>query len=183
MTERDEAQALWAEQTVLPVEVDMTRIEDEATKFERAVRRRNVVELGAGAIVAVVFGAYAWWFEHPLARAGAIGVVAGVGVVAAVTLRYARAPSLPPADEPTGTFLEHYRAELLRQARVLAWVPVWYVLPLLVPAAVFAVGLHAHVGGEGSLARGLGAMAAVGLAVSALNLLAARRLRRKAAAL
>lgn len=179
----DEIQALWAEQTTIPLEVDMTRMQQDAERFERGVRRRNAVEIGAGAIVALVFAAYAVLFDHPVARLGAIGVVAGVGVVAAVTLRFGREAPLPPADHATTTFLASYRAALLRQARLLAWVPAWYVAPLLVPAAVFAVGVRAAGLGEGSLAAHLGIIGAVGVGVSALNLVAARRLRKKAEAL
>ncbi len=183
MSERDEAQARWAELTTPELEVDMVRIEEEAGKFERGIRRRNRLELGAGLIGAAVYAGYAWSFDHPVARAGALGVVVGVGVVVAVMRRWGREAPLPSADRATAEFLAAYRAALLRQARLTGWAPLWYVLPLLAPVAVFAVGLHAHLGRPGLPTGDLVGLAAFGAAVSALNVYTSRRMRRQAAAL
>ena len=49
MNERDDAQDLWAEQTTLPLEFDMNTLIARARRFERAIRRRNQIEIGTGA--------------------------------------------------------------------------------------------------------------------------------------
>lgn len=183
MSERDELQRLWAEQTTLPLEVDMTKIVQEGRKFERAIRRRNVIELGAAAVVVAVFAFYAAIAEHALARGGAIGVVVGAAFVAALVWRRGREAPLPP-DRETAAFVEAYRAGLLRQARLLAWAPLWYVAPLLVPAAVFAAGVEAERTGGAAIPWDASlVLVAVGAAVSAFNLYGAARMRREAARL
>jgi hypothetical protein len=183
MSELDEIQRLWAEQTTTRLEVDMTKILVEARRFERDVRLREQVEIGTVAALALLFGGFACVIDHGFARAGALGVVMGA-VWVAVMLRRSGGGAPLPSDGETAAFVLAYRAALLRKARLLAWAPIWYVLPLLLPTVLFVAGLRAQLGGAAEVPPiTLLILGALGAATSAKNLLAAARLRREAARL
>jgi hypothetical protein len=161
----------------------MRKIWVEARKLEADLRHRNTIEIGSAVAVAVIFGAVIPQVDHWLARAGAAGVVAGAGFVAWRLVGHGRSAPLSAADA-TASFLESYRAELLRQAAFLAAAPLYYVSPLLLPAAVFLAGVQAQLHGVASLPAPAALLLCVlGGAISARNLYAARRLRRTAEAL
>jgi hypothetical protein len=180
MNERDDAQDAWAEQTTLPLEFDMNTLIARARRFERAIRRRNEIEIGTGAAIAVIFVVAAVQFDIPAMRFGALGVAIGALFVVGVLRTKGRVEPLP-VDLSSGAYLCAYRAALLRQARILAWAPVWYVLPLLVPAAVFVSGIRQP--GEPFELGNFTLLLVIGAIVSVVNLHAARQLRREASAL
>lgn len=116
----------WREQTVDAARFDPVALRARDTAFDRQLRRRNRIELGAAAFVALAFGAIAVVAEPWPQRVGAALVVAGAASVA-VTL-HRRGTPRPLADLPTLA----WRRDTLRQQRdLLRSVASWYLGPLV----------------------------------------------------
>ena len=83
-----------------------------------------------------------------------------------------------PSDLAAAGYAARLRATRLRQARLLALAPLWYVAPLLGPMAVLP-RIGAAGGAAEVFARLAPSLLIAGSAVSALNLWAAWRLWRE----
>ena len=102
-----------------------------AEHFQSRVRARNWIEYGAGAAVAIAFGAIAVATPDWGIRLGAAITIAGVFYICAQL--GVRGGSARKDDGQT--WVEFHRAELLRQRDALASVWRWYIGPL-VPGVV-----------------------------------------------
>ena len=134
----DELQELWLEPSEEAIEVEIERLQEDARSLDKTLRRRNLIEQGAGILVFVLFGGAALTETQPLAVAGNALVAAGALLVTAILYRKGRAEVPPDVDSSTD-FLERYRTELEHQARLLRWVPVWYLGPLFPGALLLAI--------------------------------------------
>ncbi|MXP09550.1 hypothetical protein [Pseudoblastomonas halimionae] len=101
-----------------------------ATRFERTIRNRNLVEFVAGGLVLVMFGAaaigalaYGLWDFGAAFLAGFIGV----GFV----LWHLHSAGSNLARQPESDCRTHYRRQLDRQRQLLESVPLWYLAPML----------------------------------------------------
>lgn len=150
--------------------------------FERCIRRRNRVELGAAVVAVPVIGLFLVLSPlDGLARAAMSTSMAGAGVVAWVLHRFGSVRPLPEVTEPREA-IERLRSELRRHARLLQWAPAWYVLPLLAPAPVFFYAV-ARERGEPLPLGMIGAVLVAAGVLAGLNLAAAGKMRREADAL
>ncbi|NQT91572.1 MAG: hypothetical protein HQ559_02340 [Lentisphaerae bacterium] len=102
----------------------------EIEGFVRTIRRRNMIEMGVGLLMLLVFGRHA-----ATAPAGSLElgghlliVVALVFVIGMLLFVGSTRGNLKthPADD-----LTFWHAEILRQARLLRLVPYWYIAPFL----------------------------------------------------
>ncbi|USA40589.1 hypothetical protein [Pelagerythrobacter marinus] len=162
---------------------------DRRTRFERRVRRRNLTEYAAGALVIPVFAWTAWL----TARAGEIVLAAGwlagiVGMVVVLCGLYYRAGNLP--HRPEVDCRSHLRAQLVHQRDALASVPRWYLAPLVPGLALVTVGSVLPIArAEGWIVASLAAagplalIAGVFAGIAWLNRRAARELAREIEAL
>lgn len=105
-----------------------------ADRFRRKIRRRNLLEYLAGAIIIVFFGAAAVTIPLPGMRIAAVTLIIGTCVVLA-QLHRRGTPLTPPRDGGQMPVLEFQRRELVRQRDALDSILVWYLLPLL-PGAI-----------------------------------------------
>lgn len=155
-----------------------------ASKFERTIRIRNLVEYAAGGLAMVLFGASAIGAiskgETLIGMAMMLTMI-GVAVVLGGIAR--RASNLDRRlEEPC---LDHLARQYRRQFEALTRVPLWYIGPL-VPGiialfAAVAAGVAEVAGWQAALAGITQPALIVGgvfAAIIALNLMAARRLRR-----
>jgi hypothetical protein len=98
-------------------------------QFDRMIRGRNWRECAAAALVAVIFGAAAYWAHSGLVRAGNLVVAASGLWIIFYTLRYGHEVPDPTPDQS----LAGYQRALLRkydhQIRLLRNVKFWYLLP------------------------------------------------------
>ena len=161
--------------------VDPAAVRARAAVFARRIRRRNVREVAAGALVIAGGVAMVIRSSEAAIRIGGALMAAGAAVLIAILLRHGR-PLPPPApDAPTRDVLVHERAELERQARLLERAWLWYLGPL-VPSMVAIEGTaiaRAAASGHG-LGFALGSAAfttAAFVAIGWLNARAARSLR------
>lgn len=158
--------------------IDLDALQRSARDLERTVRRRNLVEVFASGLVVAFLGAAAV-DAGPNLEGLALGLIAAGALVVAVTILLRG--EAPRAGTAMGTadFLSAYREELRYQARLLRWVPVWYLGPFL-PGAVLLVAAMALDGATG--AAWLGGLFVAGLfaLLAGLNLFAARGLSRTA---
>ena len=168
---------------------DPARIAARAGRFERTIRRRNLIEYAAGGIVLVPAAlaalAAAWIGEYAFALA--LGLLAA-GIVIVLRNLETRAGNLERRQEEP--CIEHLRRQYRRQYEALRSVPAWYIGPF-VPGLVLlygtvtwksaeALGWRAAI--EGMAVPVFATIGAV-IAVVALNRWAARRIRARLDAL
>jgi hypothetical protein len=140
----DELKKLWQQQPLRdpapsPAQL-MFAMQNKTTQLRRTLLARDVRELSACVIVAVIFGIYFFLNRAPVARLGALITIAG-SVFIAWKLLHARRTT-PPA-KPDATLVESLRAELhsvRTQSKLLRSVLWWYLLPLAVGTIVFVWG-------------------------------------------
>ncbi|MEM7688168.1 MAG: hypothetical protein AAF291_04030 [Pseudomonadota bacterium] len=164
---------------------DPALIQKRASKFERTIKRRNILEYAAGALCVVLFGALAiggvMKSEYLFAAGGALCVVC-TGIV--IWQLHARGSYRLPLPEES--CLDHLRSQYQRQYDALHSVPVWYLGPL----AVGVFGFYAlmivqftQIGGLGKALEGtwkpIVATTAFFIFVGWLNRFAARKLKDK----
>ena len=101
-----------------------------ATSFEKAIRRRNLVEYTAAALVIAVFGLTGLFF----AKTGEWTMLAAVALTIAgaifVTAKLHRDGSVQERL-PEIACKDHLKAQLIRQRDLLRSVPTWYLLPFV----------------------------------------------------
>ena len=133
----DDPRRVWQTQTTDAAPIDIDEIRAGALKFRRTIRRRNLREHVAGAVVTAVFALYAWAADGPWTRTGALLVIAGNLYVA---LQIRRRGWSGPAAPDTPVIAAH-RADLERQRDALQSVWRWYLLPYVPGLTAFAVGV------------------------------------------
>ncbi|HKE19069.1 MAG TPA: hypothetical protein VKB80_29545 [Kofleriaceae bacterium] len=139
-TAGDRFQLLWQEQERQPTEPPVDPVAGKAASFRRTIRRRNVREYAAVAIVVAVVGVRAALADTMLVRVACVATIAGALYVAFYLRRHG-------ASEPaelaacTADHLEHHRRQLERQRDLLASVWRWYLGPLVPGLVLFAVSI------------------------------------------
>jgi hypothetical protein len=144
MNRPDDLEQLWKTQPVDPAVKgeEMRKIVLKKTeKFDRTIRRRNIQETVAAAIVAIFFTFIAWAQRNAIERAGSIILVASALWIVYYIWRRGAGPPDPDPDQT----LEGYQRALIRkydhQIRLLRNVKFWYLLPFYVGLLTGSVGL------------------------------------------
>lgn len=147
-------------------------IEVEVGKFEKTVRARNLREWIAAGFVALAFGVTGANAPSATDRLSSWLIVAAAVFVTDYLYAFGRSrlQGGGGADLPV-----RYRAELLRQARLLRRAPLWYAAPLM-------GGLLVSSWTRQSISSAL-ITVALGVGISWLNVVASRGLQRRADAL
>jgi hypothetical protein len=130
----DDLKALWRDQP-LEETPPMTLEFIHARAFQSRVRRRNVIEYAASAVVLVTFGAYTVVLSDTVLRIASGLIIAGVLIVVWQLYRRASARPAPHADA-----LSFHRAELVRQRDALRSAWLWYLMPFAPGLGLFMVG-------------------------------------------
>jgi len=157
-------------------------------KFARDIRRRNIIEIGVGLVMLVVFGRHAATAPAgSLELYGYLLLVAGLLFVIGMMLFVASTRGAlrdHPAED-----LVFWRAEIRRHARLLRFVPAWYLAPflpglvlLLWPLVRFFARAEAWVE-RVAVAVPVLMIAVIAIAVASLNKRAARQLETLAASI
>ena len=160
-----------------------------STRFEKSIRRRNLLEYAAGALVVVVFGALAVFFagegEWALSATVAMTVAAAISVVSKL-----HRDGSAQSRSPEASCKDHLRSQLVRQRDLLRGVPTWYLAPFVPGLVGFYLVVTANVAEVQGWAAALEgvwfkfvATAAFFIFVGWLNLHTARKLDREIAAL
>ena len=162
----DSFRNLWAAQAGGSTFTSPEEIAMKSDKFTRTVRRRNIREYIAGALVVTIFTAMAIFFittgETLLAAASALNAVGGLVVMYGL---YTRAGTVEPQPEQSCSV--HLRAQLVRQRDALATVPRWYLAPLAPGVALLSIGfIELSSRTSGFRAALVDALPGIGLAIA-----------------
>lgn len=177
--------SLWQSMPTTPVVITAEEMRARAKKFERKVRRRNLVEYIAAAFIVVVFGWYATFPEPatPLWPIANVMIIAGVLVVVWNLHRLAKA-NTPPPGASAASLIDFQRAEYTRQRDALKTVWLWYIGPMVPGLVVWFIAAGSgmpHLTPMRAL-LGLGGAAFAAVLVFGfiilLNLIGAARLQR-----
>lgn len=160
-----------------------------STVFEKAVRRRNLIEYVAGGLVVLLFGAMTVGAAvEGLLDFALAGLAILVGALFVVWKLNAAGSNLD--RRPEQTCRAHHRAQLVRQRNLLRDVPRWYLAPFLPGMALLYGTTIVRVGQRVGYAEAiepllvpLGATIAFFGFVAWLNLRAAGQLDREIEAL
>jgi hypothetical protein len=141
----DELKQLWQQQRLRDPALSPARLlsamRNKTTQLRRTLLARDVRELLACVVVAVIFGIYYFINRAPISRLGALITVAG-SIFIAWKILHARRST--PVAKPDATVVESLRAELhsvRTQSQLLRSVGWWYLLPLAVGTLVFVWGM------------------------------------------
>ena len=173
----DAVQSLWQSQPAAGGAMTLDELRYRAGELERRIRRRNRREYFGAAIVLPAFSWIAWIAPSPLARAGAVEILAATIFVVHHLSRHG-ATRIMPADMGRTGSLEFHRRELERQRDLLLGVWKWYVLPFA--PGLILIYLAALLGRPEHAWRALvpfGATVVFGVFVGVLNHRAAMRIQ------
>ena len=180
MAELDPIQVLWADQPKEDFVMSLTDIRARSSKLQSIVRRRNVVEYAAGALVIAVFGIVAFVMPGVLAKIGCGLIAAGTAYVMwrlHVLARAATRDEMSAAE----SLSQFYRHELARQRDALSSIWRWYLGPLIPGLVVFWLAMIVNIPVRPAAwvagALGLAITAGVFTAIAAANKRAARSLQ------
>jgi hypothetical protein len=137
MTDRDPFQSLWTQQPQEPFSMTAADLARRSARFQSTIRRRNITEYAAAALVIGVFGWMAWLIPVPAVKTGAVLVILGALYVC-WKLHVLAGAGTPDAAAPLADF---HRNELLRQRSALAGVWKWYLAPFVPGILVFIGGV------------------------------------------
>jgi hypothetical protein len=177
----DELKRQWRAQPRPEAEFDVEDIRRAANRLRRRVAMRNANEYLACGVIALVFAFVLVTIPFPLVRIGSALVIAGAFVVA--WQLHARTSAQPgPVDCGAQSWVDHHRAQLVRQRDALRTAAAWYIGPLVPGVVVFRWGMATELGGDAPLARVLFdslVVAAIFFAVIFINRRAARKLQQR----
>jgi hypothetical protein len=125
---------LWREQKT-EESVTLDDIRRRATKFQKRIRDRNLVEYIAAAFVVVLFGLYVWLLAGMLVKIGSALCIVGSLFVVWQLHRRASAEPVPDA-----ALLDFHRRALVRQRDALRSVWLWYLAPFVPGVALMILG-------------------------------------------
>lgn len=183
-------QELWCSQETSPVEADPSGLRLEAEQLGATLSRRNRRETVIAAPLAIIFVLIAIAEAvngSPVSAGGALVVSASMLWVRYALRRWGRSGMTPEDLERDGrSFLALYRDELVRQRRLVLHAWLWYVLPIF--GGLLLCSLGTALQRREPVETWLGSfsfivMVAIALTTVLLNLMAARGLNQRIAAL
>jgi hypothetical protein len=130
---------IWRNQTMEPAAISLEALRGKASQFERKVRRRNLTEYLASAVVILIFGWYIWAFPGWMIKLGsALVIVAAIYIVWRLH-RYGPA-HIAPVEASAQDLLEFHRGELIRQRDLVKTVWRWYLAPFVPGMVLISLG-------------------------------------------
>jgi len=148
MNPPDELRELWLSQPDSGADTTalLREVERRMRPFDRCIRRRDWREQAAGAIVAIVFGWFAFHARDPWNLAADLWMCAyGLWV-----LFYLRRNSKALRDAPHDRSLSEYRAMVVdryeQQIRILQRAKYWYVTPFWIGMMLVTWGAYRRTG-------------------------------------
>lgn len=182
MSVDDTARQSWQDSVTEAKIPPLDQVRAGANKFYRFVKWRNRIEYAACVLAVVVFSAYVFVLPQLLHKIGAALVV--LGTFYAGWQLHRRASAVAPEIAGAMPILKSTRIQMARQRDFLHGIFRWYLLPFIPGLAVMLIGNGQDAAMSANVPiwmrwTALAAMAAVFVAIWALNQWAARRLQRK----
>jgi hypothetical protein len=135
----DELRDLWQDQKVEGGKMSIDEIRYKASTFERAIRKRNMIEYIAAVVVFVSFGIQMFIAPNEIMAVGNGLVLLGAAYVVYCLHTRGSAQSVPE-EMGRETVLDFYRTSLERQRNLLLKVWTWYLLPFVPGVGLILVG-------------------------------------------
>jgi hypothetical protein len=163
--ELDRFKTAWQQQPLegaaaRPLEDIMRDVHLRSARLRRQIWQRDLLESLAGIVVIGFFGFFAWLMPEPLAKAGALIIVAGCLNVM-LRLHLARTRHQPSPDASAREFCTLELKRLDEQIHLLSTVGWWYIAPLVGGMAVFTLGSHGPAAARVTMLMLLAVLAAV----------------------
>ncbi|MBB36992.1 MAG: hypothetical protein CME88_16980 [Hirschia sp.] len=136
MSDRDPLQTLWTQQKEEEFTMSLADVQNRASTFQSTIRRRNLIEYLAAALVVGIFAWMVVIIPVPVVQIGAAMIAAGA-VYVAYKLHTLAGAGEPDMAQSVVTF---HRAELVRQRDALKSVWRWYLAPFIPGVLVFVGG-------------------------------------------
>jgi len=136
MTEPDLKQLWRSQETQDTVTLDNIRV--KAGAFQKRVRRRNLIEYLAAAIVVPVFGFYVYALPGWMIKTGSALTVLAVLYIVWRLHRSGSAERVP--DAGAVSLLDFHRRALVRQRDMIRSAWRWYILPTVPGMALMMLG-------------------------------------------
>ncbi|NCG19791.1 MAG: hypothetical protein GWP91_12350 [Rhodobacterales bacterium] len=166
---------VWTDTEVDPPALDLDSFQQQANRLQHGVVQRNRIEIAAGVFVVVGFSMGGVLAPTPGAALGpGLCALGGALVTAFIYLRGTLGPSNADPSADTAAYLNAHRDELRHQIKLMRWVPLWYLGPLVpgvIATVIYDFGLTATGAGY------LGVVAVFFLGVTWANHLAANKLQ------
>lgn len=174
----EDLKTYWQQREMEQPQMTAEQVRIKATQFQRAMRRRDLIEYAACAIVVLAFGAYAWILPNILVKLGSFTMVLAALFVT-YQLRKHGASRFAPSEGAVASLFEFHRNELVRRRDLLRHSWRLLVGPLM-PGMLLYLGGMAQQPPEGKLHLVIlgGIMIFMGVAISLHNRWSARRLQR-----
>lgn len=187
MTDHDPLRDLWASDQEEKFTMSITDLSARSDRFQSRIKRRNLIEYLAAALVVGVFGWMAFIIPVLSIKIGAVMIM-----MAAIYISWQlnRVASLSAGDAAGDTLANLHRRELVRQRDALRSVWRWYLLPFVPGIVVFTLGTTMETATDVPIwavittsAVSLGFVSAIFVGVWAMNAYAARKLDQEIEAL
>lgn len=129
----DELRKIWAaSEPSPPVEVEavLARINQKSNGFRRMIARRDLREMAAGVVVAILFGYFAYRSADWLVRGSDLWIAAGGLWIVYWLRRHSYVLRDPERDQSVGGYYRALSDSYERQVWLLRTAKLWYLLPL-----------------------------------------------------
>jgi hypothetical protein len=136
----DDIKKLWQTQATESLSMPLEELQRKAKMFRSRIRRRNIREYVAAAILIVWVGSGLLRFSTPLNRAAQIAIIAGA-VYVVWQLRRRGSTAILPVEASASNWIDFHRRQLERQRDALRSVWKWYLAPLIPGIALLLAGL------------------------------------------
>lgn len=180
MTDHDPLRDLWATDQGEKFTMSIAELTARSDRFQSRIKRRNLTEYLATALVIGIFG----WVAF-IVPVWSVRIGAGLIILAALYVAWQlnKVASISDGGTPELDLASGHRRELVRQRDALRSVWRWYLLPFVPGAVVFVLGTNLEAGANlsiwaalGMSVESLGFMGVVFVGIWALNARAAREL-------
>jgi len=128
----DELRAIWSSPGAPSMDVDriVRDVQQKSNEFKRMITFRDWREMAGGALVAVIFLAFAAAAGDSFVRAGHLWTAASGLWIAFYIRRYSLLRRDPPRNQPSSAYRQALLDSYTRQIALLKTVKYWYLLPL-----------------------------------------------------
>jgi Flp pilus assembly protein TadB len=134
---------VWQSQHPEETQMSLDEIRTKARNFERKIRRRNLREYIAAAVIAAGFLFFAWHAQSTILRVGYLSMAAG-GLLFAYELHRRGSSRTEPKALGTSGCLDFYLRQLERQRTLLdeSWKWMIWLIPGLVVLMAAAIAIR-----------------------------------------
>ncbi len=138
---KDDLRAQWQSQPPEGGSMSLEEVREQARKFQKRIRKRNIREYSAMVLAIVMAIPLAVFLRFFPLIVVAMGLIIAGTLVIAYQFRKRMSTRSFTADAASMSCLEFYRRELERQRDANLSIWSWYILPMLPGTAMMLIGM------------------------------------------